>query len=72
MSSGFVTEKSLHEAEERRKQEWADTYERMGQKPPEMAEEKYDPRSLFEVPIAIALLPALVKLNSCMMARHRN
>lgn len=48
ISSRFASEKSIQEAQERRKEEWQKAYERMGQKPPEKEPEAYDPRTLYE------------------------
>lgn len=49
-SNRFVSESSLKEAQERRKEEWQKAYARLGQEAPplETPAEKYDPRTLYE------------------------
>lgn len=49
VASRFVSSNTLEEAKKRREAEWKEAYARLGQEPPkEEADEKYDPRSLFE------------------------
>lgn len=49
VGSRFVSSNTLEEAKKRREAEWKEAYARLGQEPPkEEADEKYDPRSLFE------------------------
>lgn len=44
----FVTEADLQVIKERQRAEWDAAYERIGQKPPEVEQAPYDPRTLFE------------------------